>query len=83
VLGYGPSSAAAGAVLTFAAQASGPGPSTPPGGYRYSWDYGDGTHDSGPAVNHTYAAAGTYTVIVTASDSAGDSGLYQLQVNVL
>lgn len=35
---------------------------TPDGGRVYSWDFGDGNSDSGPAVTHTYAAAGRYAV---------------------
>jgi PKD repeat protein len=37
------------------------------------WDFGDGTLGFGPFVTHSYAAAGTYTVGVTASDGAGNS----------
>lgn len=42
----------------------------------YSWDYGDGNVDSGvtPAMNHVYAAAGTYTVILTVTDDLGANG---------
>lgn len=36
----------------------------------YLWDFGDGTVDSGSAVTHIYPAAGVYTAIVTASNSA-------------
>ncbi|MDX1613698.1 MAG: PKD domain-containing protein [Candidatus Promineifilaceae bacterium] len=35
----------------------------------YSWDFGDGQADFGPLVNHTYAAPGTYTATVTASNA--------------
>ncbi|MCP4090340.1 MAG: PKD domain-containing protein, partial [Gammaproteobacteria bacterium] len=35
-----------------------------------SWNYGDG--QTGTDVSHTYAAAGTYTVTLTAYDSAND-----------
>jgi PKD repeat protein len=36
----------------------------------YTWDFGDGTLGSGAVVTHTYAAAGTYTATVTATNSA-------------
>ena len=37
-----------------------------------SWDFGDGSPVStGAAVTHTYAAVGTYTVTVTATDDLG------------
>jgi PKD repeat protein len=35
----------------------------------YQWDFGDGQTGSGPTVAHTYSATGTYTAIVTASNS--------------
>ncbi len=41
-------------------------------GVIYTWSFGDGTTTTGQAVNHTYAAAGSYQVKVTASDAEGD-----------
>ena len=35
---------------------------------RYSWDFGDGETASGALVEHAYAAAGSYTAVVTVSD---------------
>ncbi len=42
---------------------------------NYTYDFGDGTTSitAANSVNHTYAAAGTYTVRVTVRDSAGNS----------
>jgi PKD repeat protein len=37
----------------------------------YAWNFGDGTAASGPAVTHTYAAGGQYTVSLTVMDNAG------------
>jgi hypothetical protein len=37
----------------------------------YAWDFGDGATGSGAPVAHTYQATGTYTAVVTASNSAG------------
>ena len=37
----------------------------------YSWNFGDQTSGSGPVVTHTYAAAGNYTAVVTASNALG------------
>ena len=31
----------------------------------YQWDFGDGSSAAGQAVEHTYAATGSYTVTVT------------------
>ena len=40
----------------------------------YSWDFGDGTVRAGAATDsHTYAASGSYTVAVTASNNAGSA----------
>jgi PKD repeat protein len=40
----------------------------------YAWSWGDGTPDgSGPTAAHTYAAAGSYTVTLTVTDSLGSS----------
>ena len=36
----------------------------------YAWDFGDGESGSGPAVSHVYPSVGTYTAVVTASNSA-------------
>jgi PKD repeat protein len=37
----------------------------------YAWDFDDGSTGSGEVVTHVFAQAGTYTVSVTASNSAG------------
>ncbi len=39
------------------------------GAVTYEWDLGDGDTASGPNVTHTYAAAGTYTAVVTATST--------------
>jgi PKD repeat protein len=38
---------------------------------NYAWELGDGSVATGSTVNHTYEAAGTYTVKVTASNQMG------------
>jgi PKD repeat protein len=35
----------------------------------YSWSFGDGTSGSGISTSHTYAAKGTYSVTLTATDT--------------
>ena len=37
----------------------------------YVWNFGDGQTGSGAVVNHTYAAKGNYTAVVTATNSEG------------
>jgi parallel beta-helix repeat protein len=52
----------------------------------YRFDFGDGSVDVGPQpgaiAQHTYAAAGTYTVTVTVRDTAGLSATAEAQVVV-
>ncbi|MCG8347220.1 MAG: PKD domain-containing protein [Chloroflexales bacterium] len=38
---------------------------------RYTWDFGDGQSDTGAVVSHDYAAIGTYTTTVVASNILG------------
>jgi hypothetical protein len=35
----------------------------------YAWNFGDGATGSGPTINHTYAAAGTFTAVLTVTDN--------------
>ncbi len=37
----------------------------------YAWDFGDGVTGSGKIIAHTYAGAGTYTIILTVTDNWG------------
>ena len=39
----------------------------------FTWAYGDGNSGAGAAVNHTYAAPGNYTAIVTATNSTNSA----------
>jgi serine protease len=47
----------------------------------YHWDWGDGTSSStsGPTANHTYSSAGTYVVILTVTDTVGQTATDQEQ----
>lgn len=37
----------------------------------YDWDFGDGSTGTGASPTHTYAAAGTFTVLLTVTDNGG------------
>ncbi|MGC9025467.1 MAG: PKD domain-containing protein, partial [Chloroflexia bacterium] len=39
--------------------------------FTYTWAFGDGGVGSGPVVNHTYAATGTYDVRLTVTNACG------------
>src|SRR5207245_1209654 len=62
---FAPSSPVVGQIVTFTATTvDGTAP------FTSSWNFGDGTTAAGSAATHGYPVAGTYTVQVTASDSA-------------
>jgi len=51
----------------------------------YQWSFGDGTSSgtlSGSVTSHSFAAAGTYTVRLTVTDSVGRTGTFQTSVTV-
>ncbi|MFB6188648.1 MAG: PKD domain-containing protein [Halapricum sp.] len=48
----------------------------------YSWTFGDGSTATGPTPTHTYADPGTYTVMLTVSDAAGNTDTDSLTVTV-
>jgi PKD repeat protein len=74
-----PASGTAGEQLAFSATAS----STFATIAQTSWDFGDGTPAVGGAsVSHAFAQAGTYTVTVTVTDSAGNATQATRQVAV-
>lgn len=78
----GPYTANAGSPVTL----SSAGTTTRTGGtiVNYNWDFGDGIGISGTQANptHTYKAAGTYKVLLIATDSNGMTAGNQAQVTI-
>lgn len=48
----------------------------------YEWDFGDGATAQGVSTDHTYAAAGSFTVTLTIADDAGGTSTAQEAVEV-
>ncbi len=49
---------------------------------NYSWDFGDGNSSTDESPSHTYDEAGTYTVVLTATNDAGDSDDFSKDLNI-
>ena len=48
----------------------------------FTWDFGDGTSDTGSTVDHTYSQPGTYPVKLTVTDNRGGMGTASTAVTV-
>ena len=48
----------------------------------YEWEFGDGDTGTGITLNHTYSNVGTYTVVLTVTDSNDKKGYDNVEVNV-
>jgi len=59
-------------VITFTGSASGTAP------IDYAWDLGDGSTATGAVVQHSYSAAGAYTVMMTATNCTGTASVTQV-----
>jgi hypothetical protein len=51
-------------------------------GIRYSWNFDDGQTGAGSTISHTYAAPGTYTVILLIQDIDGRTNRYGAHVQI-
>lgn len=49
----------------------------------YSWDFGDGNSSTEESPSHTYAAAGDYTVVLTAENSAGKTADFTQAISIV
>lgn len=72
-----PAAAAPGTTLSFTASA---GTNATVG--SYAWSFGDGATAVGQSVTHAFAAAGSYAVTLTVTDSFGNSGSVTSDVEV-
>ncbi len=48
----------------------------------YNWDFGDGTMTSGVTVDHSYSAAGTFTVTLIVTDNDGYSDTKEQEITI-
>jgi PKD repeat protein len=60
-----PTTPAIGEAVTFTSSATGTTPIT------FTWDFGDTNTGTGAIISHTYAATGTYVVVMTATNACG------------
>src|SRR5262249_26452731 len=67
----GPTTGAAGMALTFSATATDPSPVDTSAGFKYAWDFGDGTTGTDSTTSHVYDVAGTYVVMLRVTDKDG------------
>lgn len=50
---------------------------------NWSWDFGDGTQDSGVSVSHVFQHGGRYIVTLTVTDNTGETGAAEVEIVVL
>ena len=50
--------------------------------YHYAWTFGDGTTSNSQSPSHTYTSSGTYDVMASVTDLAGQVATYNLTVGV-
>ncbi len=48
----------------------------------YSWNFGDGSSETGVTTSHKYTSNGIYTVILTVTDAAGNVGYGSVEITV-
>ena len=53
------------------------------GNLEYSWDFGDGTTGNGITAVHEYASVGTFTAVLTVTDTAGQTDTAELTITTV
>jgi Tol biopolymer transport system component len=75
----GPYSGEVGVAISMTGVASDPGIQD---ALSYSWDLGDGNTGDGEVITHTYAQAGSFSVVLTVSDGDGASATDSAEVTL-
>jgi PKD repeat protein len=73
----------AGTAIPFTASATDPSPQEVAAGFKYSWNFGDGTTSTAQNPSHVFTTGGTFTVTVTATDEDGVSASTSTAVTVI
>lgn len=78
---FAPTEPSAGQEVAFTSQVT--DPATPPlTPYTYGWTFGDGGTSAEANPRRTYAAAGTYTVVLSVTNNRGETGRKEKSVTV-
>ena len=49
----------------------------------FSWDFGDGSNDTGASTHHAFEVRGAYTIVLTVTDVMGLQGSAQVGIHVI
>jgi PKD repeat protein len=77
----GPYSGTAGTAISFTGSATDPG-ANDAAGFKYLWDFGDGTTSTLQNPTHAYANGGNFTVKLTVTEASGLSAIATTTANV-
>jgi PKD repeat protein len=78
---FAPTEPAVGQEIAFTSQVT--DPATPPlTPYTYAWTFGDGRTSAEVNPRHTYAAVGTYTVVLAVTNNRGETGRKEKTITV-
>jgi PKD repeat protein len=79
---HGPYSGVVNTAVAFTGSATSPGAAENAAGFTYLWTFGDGTTSTQQNPSHAYAAGGTYTVTLQATESSGLSSTASTTITV-